>query len=57
MSQIINVMSCVLFAFRKEDLLKGVYDMGFNKPSKIQESALPMLLADPYVSLLIFLCN
>eukprot|EP00794_Sanderia_malayensis_P015208 gene15208-16779_t len=31
----------------KAELLKGVYDMGFNKPSKIQETALPMLLADP----------
>ncbi|KAI0264367.1 DEAD-domain-containing protein [Gloeopeniophorella convolvens] len=29
------------------DLLKGVYDMGFTKPSKIQESALPLLLRDP----------
>ncbi|XP_020630470.1 ATP-dependent RNA helicase DDX19A-like [Orbicella faveolata] len=30
-----------------EQLRRGVYDMGFNKPSKIQETALPMLLADP----------
>lgn len=29
------------------DLLRGVYDMGFNAPSKIQETALPMLLANP----------
>lgn len=28
-------------------LLKGVYAMGFNNPSKIQEKALPTLLADP----------
>ncbi|XP_035697800.1 ATP-dependent RNA helicase DDX19B-like [Branchiostoma floridae] len=28
------------------DLLMGVYHMGFNAPSKIQETALPMLLAD-----------
>jgi len=28
-------------------LLKGVYEMGFNAPSKIQETALPTLLADP----------
>ncbi|KXN80691.1 ATP-dependent RNA helicase DBP5, partial [Leucoagaricus sp. SymC.cos] len=26
---------------------KGVYDMGFSKPSKIQERALPLLLANP----------
>ncbi|XP_035826542.1 ATP-dependent RNA helicase DDX19A [Aplysia californica] len=31
----------------KPQLLKGVYDMGFNAPSKIQETALPVLLADP----------
>ncbi|XP_069473389.1 ATP-dependent RNA helicase DDX25 isoform X2 [Ambystoma mexicanum] len=31
----------------KEKLLEGVYAMGFNRPSKIQEKALPMMLADP----------
>ncbi|XP_066597660.1 DEAD-box helicase Dbp80 [Prorops nasuta] len=31
----------------KPELLKGVYTMGFNAPSKIQETALPTLLADP----------
>lgn len=31
----------------KEDLLKGVYAMEFNKPSKIQEKALPLLLGSP----------
>lgn len=31
----------------KPELLKGVYAMGFNAPSKIQETALPTLLADP----------
>lgn len=31
----------------KPQLLKGVYAMGFNSPSKIQETALPTLLADP----------
>ncbi|CAG5126162.1 unnamed protein product, partial [Candidula unifasciata] len=31
----------------KPELLKGVYAMGFNAPSKIQETALPILLADP----------
>ncbi|KAI3607390.1 atp-dependent rna helicase dbp5 [Moniliophthora roreri] len=30
-----------------EDLLKGIYAMGFSKPSKIQERALPLLLSDP----------
>uniref|UniRef100_A0A3B5ATY4 RNA helicase n=1 Tax=Stegastes partitus TaxID=144197 RepID=A0A3B5ATY4_9TELE len=29
------------------ELLKGVYNMGFNRPSKIQECALPMMLAQP----------
>jgi len=31
----------------KPELLKGVYAMGFNKPSRIQERALPLLLANP----------
>jgi len=31
----------------KQSLLEGVYGMGFNKPSKIQETALPMLMCDP----------
>ncbi|XP_043936760.1 ATP-dependent RNA helicase DDX25 [Protopterus annectens] len=31
----------------KPNLLKGIYCMGFNRPSRIQESALPMMLADP----------
>ena len=35
------------FFARHADLLKGIYDMGFTKPSKIQESALPLLLRDP----------
>ncbi|KAJ1964040.1 RNA helicase required for poly(A+) mRNA export [Dipsacomyces acuminosporus] len=30
-----------------ENLLKGIYDMKFTKPSKIQERALPLLLASP----------
>ena len=30
-----------------DDLLKGIYAMGFNRPSKIQETALPLLLANP----------
>lgn len=34
-------------SIRKPELLKGVYAMGFNAPSKIQETALPTLLADP----------
>uniref|UniRef100_A0A1B0DJZ5 RNA helicase n=1 Tax=Phlebotomus papatasi TaxID=29031 RepID=A0A1B0DJZ5_PHLPP len=31
----------------KPELLKGVYAMGFNAPSKIQETAVPTLLAHP----------
>uniref|UniRef100_T1ISG0 RNA helicase n=1 Tax=Strigamia maritima TaxID=126957 RepID=T1ISG0_STRMM len=31
----------------RSELLRGVYGMGFNLPSKIQETALPTLLADP----------
>lgn len=29
------------------DLLKGLYGLGFQRPSKIQEKALPLLLANP----------
>jgi len=29
------------------DLLKGIYSMGYTKPSKIQEKALPLLLNNP----------
>lgn len=31
----------------RPELLKGVYSIGFDLPSKIQETALPTLLADP----------
>ncbi|NXT94721.1 DDX25 helicase, partial [Anhinga rufa] len=31
----------------KKELLKGIYTMGFNRPSKIQETALPIMLAYP----------
>ena len=36
-----------LLTYRNPNLLKGLYGMNFNKPSKIQEKALPLLLADP----------
>ncbi|KAH0585246.1 RNA helicase required for poly(A+) mRNA export [Termitomyces sp. 'cryptogamus'] len=35
-----------------QDLLKGIHDMGFSKPSKIQETALPLLLANPPVNMI-----
>ncbi|MEQ2233574.1 hypothetical protein ILYODFUR_023261 [Ilyodon furcidens] len=31
----------------KPELLQGVFTMGFNRPSRIQENALPMMLAEP----------
>lgn len=31
----------------KPELLRGVYTMGFNRPSRIQENALPMMMAQP----------
>ncbi|KAJ6637493.1 DEAD-box helicase Dbp80 [Pseudolycoriella hygida] len=34
------------------DLLRGVYAMGFNVPSKIQETTLPILLANPPTNLI-----
>lgn len=36
-----------LIFLRKKELLDGVYSMGFNRPSKIQEAALPILLGNP----------
>lgn len=33
--------------FRHENLLKGIYAMKYQKPSKIQEKALPLLLQNP----------
>lgn len=35
-----------------EDILKGIYQMRFSKPSKIQEKALPLLLANPPTNLI-----
>eukprot|EP00741_Cyanophora_paradoxa_P017745 tig00000203_g17139.t1 len=31
----------------KQELLDGIYGMGFSKPSKIQEASLPIILAEP----------
>lgn len=31
----------------KKEILHGIYEMGFQRPSKIQEKALPLLLVDP----------
>jgi ATP-dependent RNA helicase DDX19/DBP5 len=45
-SPLYSVKSFEDLRLRKE-LLEGVYGMGFNKPSKIQEVALPILVADP----------
>jgi hypothetical protein len=42
-----SILFKILLISRKPELLKGVYGMGFNAPSKIQETALPTLLADP----------
>lgn len=39
--------SNLTFSNRDENLLKGLYAMKFVKPSKVQERALPLLLANP----------
>ncbi len=39
-----NLFFFVLHKIRRPELLKAVYDKGFNKPSKIQENALPLIL-------------
>lgn len=36
----------------RKELLEGIYDMGFSLPSKIQETALPTLMADPPVNMI-----
>lgn len=36
----------------KDTLLKGLYAMKFNRPSKIQEKALPLLLANPPMNMI-----
>lgn len=41
-----SVKSFEALDLRKE-LLKGIYEMGFRLPSKIQEVSLPTLLAEP----------
>lgn len=35
-----------------EELLKGIYELGFQKPSKIQENVLPLLMANPPTNLI-----
>lgn len=40
-------MPFFFFFNRKKELLQGIYIMGFNRPSKIQETALPIMLAYP----------
>lgn len=37
----------------RPELLQGIYEMGFKLPSKIQETALPTLLANPWVHALL----
>jgi len=40
-------MHSLLNGFSDANLLKGLYAMKFVKPSKVQERALPLLLASP----------
>ena len=37
----------ILFCCSRQELLDGVYSVGFNEPIIIQNDVLPMLLADP----------
>uniref|UniRef100_T1GMZ1 RNA helicase n=1 Tax=Megaselia scalaris TaxID=36166 RepID=T1GMZ1_MEGSC len=46
-SLLLKMIRKTLVETKKTGLLKGVYAMGYNAPSKIQETALPTLLADP----------
>ncbi|XP_003747431.1 DEAD-box helicase Dbp80 [Galendromus occidentalis] len=36
----------------REELLKAIYKMGFHRPSKIQETALPTLMANPATNMI-----
>ena len=42
-----NPLIFFIFFTSRPELLKGVHAMGFDAPSKIQETALPTLLVDP----------
>jgi superfamily II DNA/RNA helicase len=47
----ITTSDLINFLSRNANLLKGIYEMGFTRPSKIQAKALPLLLKTPYVIL------
>jgi ATP-dependent RNA helicase DDX19/DBP5 len=42
------LLTLTVFDARHPNLLKGIYAMKFQKPSKVQERALPLLVANPY---------
>lgn len=46
-TSLLHMGTWMLCFHRKKELLQGVYMMGFNRPSKIQEQALPLMLAYP----------
>ncbi|XP_065835573.1 ATP-dependent RNA helicase DDX19B-like [Oscarella lobularis] len=46
-SPLYSVKSFEQLRLTSRELLDGIYGMGFNTPSKIQETALPALMADP----------
>lgn len=37
----------LLYRSGSKDLLKGIYCMSYTRPSKIQQMAIPLILADP----------
>lgn len=46
------VVVLTAFVYRDERITRGILAMGFRKPSKIQERALPLLLANPPTNLI-----
>ncbi len=46
-SQYLFTCTIMLTLRSNQQILKGLYNMNFRKPSKIQEKALPLLLRDP----------
>ena len=51
-SQIYSSISSFEELGLRKELLDGVYALGYQKPSKIQEKALPLLLANPPVNMI-----
>ena len=43
-AEVVSMLIAVLIVHRSPEVLKGVYALGFQKPSPVQEKALPIIL-------------